>query len=246
MSNSVAEAITNKREVISLQSNALDIARTLLATKSQAAPVIQSLSATENTTYTAPSGVDGYSPVVVNVPTSGGSFPNYNGLKAVKYFDFVVNANNTGYGILGCGLRFYLARNTKYLFQGKNQYFDNPSIASSWQAMGIVGWMCETNSNSGRGAMNFATMGHGGTASYGASNSNFTMTGTTDQVDCTRAAVDGDETHQHYYAGTYRIYVFIYEKNYTGSVDFSPADNTLVVVHPDYSSTCSVTYPTTT
>lgn len=35
------------------------------------APVIQSLSATANGTYTAPSGVDGYSPVTVNV--SGGS-----------------------------------------------------------------------------------------------------------------------------------------------------------------------------
>lgn len=35
-------------------------------------PVINSLSITENGTYTAPSGVDGYSPVTVNVPTSGG------------------------------------------------------------------------------------------------------------------------------------------------------------------------------
>lgn len=35
-------------------------------------PNIQSLSITENGTYTAPSGVDGYSPITVNVPTSGG------------------------------------------------------------------------------------------------------------------------------------------------------------------------------
>lgn len=33
------------------------------------APVIEALSVTENGTYTAPAGVDGYSPVTVNVPT---------------------------------------------------------------------------------------------------------------------------------------------------------------------------------
>ena len=37
------------------------------------APVINSLSVTENGTYTAPSGVDGYSPITVNVESSGGS-----------------------------------------------------------------------------------------------------------------------------------------------------------------------------
>ena len=33
------------------------------------APVIEALSVTTNGTYTAPSGVDGYSPVTVNVPS---------------------------------------------------------------------------------------------------------------------------------------------------------------------------------
>ena len=33
------------------------------------APVIETLSVTANGTYTAPSGVDGYSPVTVNVPS---------------------------------------------------------------------------------------------------------------------------------------------------------------------------------
>lgn len=37
------------------------------------APNIQPLTVTSNGTYTAPSGVDGYSPVVVNVPSGGGS-----------------------------------------------------------------------------------------------------------------------------------------------------------------------------
>lgn len=36
------------------------------------APVIESLQVTQNGTYTAPSGVDGYSPVVVNVPVPDG------------------------------------------------------------------------------------------------------------------------------------------------------------------------------
>ena len=36
-------------------------------------PVIEPLEVTENGTYTAPSGVHGYSPVTVNVPTGGGS-----------------------------------------------------------------------------------------------------------------------------------------------------------------------------
>ncbi len=39
---------------------------------SVADPVIESLTVTENGTYTAPAGVDGYSPVVVDVPSSGG------------------------------------------------------------------------------------------------------------------------------------------------------------------------------
>lgn len=34
-------------------------------------PIIESLEITENGTYTAPDGVDGYSPVTVNVPTGG-------------------------------------------------------------------------------------------------------------------------------------------------------------------------------
>ena len=37
-------------------------------------PVINPLSVTENGTYTAPSGVDGYSPVTVNVPSGGGGW----------------------------------------------------------------------------------------------------------------------------------------------------------------------------
>ena len=42
------------------------------ATGSAAAPVVQPLEVTENGTYTAPAGVDGYSPVTVNVAGGGG------------------------------------------------------------------------------------------------------------------------------------------------------------------------------
>ena len=52
-------------------------------------PVIQPLSVTENGTYTAPEGVDGYSPVTVNVPSSGGggSLPSAS-LKEVNFYDY--------------------------------------------------------------------------------------------------------------------------------------------------------------
>lgn len=48
--------------------------------------VIESLSVTENGTYTAPSGVDGYSPVVVNVSGSGGEVYSPTYIKLQKYF----------------------------------------------------------------------------------------------------------------------------------------------------------------
>lgn len=47
---------------------------------SAAAPVIQELTITENGTYTAPDGVDGYSPVTVNVAASGGDTDIEDGL----------------------------------------------------------------------------------------------------------------------------------------------------------------------
>lgn len=42
------------------------------AQTSAASPVIESLEITENGTYTAPDGTDGYNPITVNVPASGG------------------------------------------------------------------------------------------------------------------------------------------------------------------------------
>lgn len=52
-------------------------------------PVIQPLSVTANGTYTAPEGVDGYSPVTVNVPSSGGggSLPSVSP-KEVNFYDY--------------------------------------------------------------------------------------------------------------------------------------------------------------
>lgn len=45
----------------------------IVGTATPSTPTIQSLSVTENGTYTAPSGVDGYSPVTVNVSGGGGA-----------------------------------------------------------------------------------------------------------------------------------------------------------------------------
>ena len=49
-------------------------------------PVVEALSVTENGIYNAPSGVDGYNPVEVNVPQSGGLFQ-------MKYAEFSENKN---------------------------------------------------------------------------------------------------------------------------------------------------------
>ncbi len=241
---SIADQITRIRNTIALQATAIDAARTLLAQKSAAHPIISPLSITENGSYTAPAGTDGYSPVTVNVPSSGGAtIPNVNGLKEIRYFDLTINPNETGYGILPVGFRMFISGSKRYLIHGKNEYFDNPSVSSSWQAMGLVGSVNVSNAGAGRGAFNLATMSNAGVCSYGATNSNFTVTGSTGRVDAVRSAVEGDAAHQYYFAGTYRVYVFVYEKNYSGSVTVSPADSSLVIVHPDYSATCSVSYP---
>ena len=51
-------------------------------------PVIEPLEVTENGTYTAPDGVDGYAPVVVNVPTSGGGGGASVTKKDVNFYDY--------------------------------------------------------------------------------------------------------------------------------------------------------------
>ena len=49
-----------------------EMAAAITAISGAAEPVIEALSVTSNGTYTAPDGVDGYSPVTVNVPQEGG------------------------------------------------------------------------------------------------------------------------------------------------------------------------------
>ena len=49
-----------------------EMAAAITAISGGSEPVIEALSVTSNGTYTAPDGVDGYSPVTVNVPQSGG------------------------------------------------------------------------------------------------------------------------------------------------------------------------------
>ena len=49
-----------------------EMAAAITAISGGAEPVIEALSVTSNGTYTAPDGVDGYSPVTVNVPQDGG------------------------------------------------------------------------------------------------------------------------------------------------------------------------------
>ena len=57
---------------VNTQANMLDQAISDLQRIVIPAPAIEPLEITENGTYTAPDGVDGYSPVIVNVAASGG------------------------------------------------------------------------------------------------------------------------------------------------------------------------------
>ena len=69
------QALNDLNAEISDQSALLDQAIVALEGKAVgggADPVVESLEITENGTYTAPEGVDGYSPVIVNVPIPAG------------------------------------------------------------------------------------------------------------------------------------------------------------------------------
>lgn len=69
----IANAIRDKNGLTdTYKTNEMAAAITNLPTSGGSEPVITPLNVTENGTYTAPEGVDGYSPVTVNVPTSGG------------------------------------------------------------------------------------------------------------------------------------------------------------------------------
>lgn len=73
--NAIGEAIrtkTGKTEKMTLDEMPVEIASIEGGGGAPANPVIEALSVTENGTYNAPEGVDGYSPVSVNVPIPEG------------------------------------------------------------------------------------------------------------------------------------------------------------------------------
>ena len=57
-------------------------------------PTIHWLNVTSNGTYTAPAGVDGYSPVTVNVASSGGSTTMYSGTITTMYTTYMLYYSN--------------------------------------------------------------------------------------------------------------------------------------------------------
>lgn len=69
----IANAIRGKNGLTdTYKTNEMAAAITNLPTSGGSEPVISALEITENGTYNAPEGVDGYNPVTVNVPASGG------------------------------------------------------------------------------------------------------------------------------------------------------------------------------
>ena len=80
---------TTSEQVITSDNGYDGLNKVTVTAASVTEPVIQSLEITENGTYTAPDGVDGYSPVVVNVAGSGGG--------AVETATLVVKAVSSSY-----------------------------------------------------------------------------------------------------------------------------------------------------
>ena len=76
LKNAIAENVSKTSSEVSEQTDLIQQIKTALEGKagggSVADPVIEPLEVTENGTYTAPEGVDGYSPVMVNVPKNAG------------------------------------------------------------------------------------------------------------------------------------------------------------------------------
>ena len=90
-------------------------------------PTIQSLSITENGTYTAPAGVDGYSPVTVNVASSGGAanLETWSGRVFSSNYPTVYYTNENGEAASGSSFetgsswfRMNAAANTYILIEG--------------------------------------------------------------------------------------------------------------------------------
>ena len=88
-SGNVVDGTFSITEEITEQDSLIDQIKVALRGKAAASdPVIEPLEVTENGTYTAPDGVHGYSPVVVNVAASGGNTDLPSGYRRVDYIRF--------------------------------------------------------------------------------------------------------------------------------------------------------------
>lgn len=92
LKDAISENVSKTSSEVSEQTTLIQQIKTALDGKAGGgtAPVIETLEVTENGTYTAPAGVDGYSPVMVNVPVPSGYIKPSGTLEVTKNGEYDV------------------------------------------------------------------------------------------------------------------------------------------------------------
>lgn len=93
----------------------IDLANNLPDAGEGTPPVIKALTVTENGTYTAPDGVDGYSPVTVNVEESVGQTIYYSRVGACYVKDMIIEPNDGVYNASTFANRYQYATHLETL-----------------------------------------------------------------------------------------------------------------------------------
>ena len=97
-----------------------EMAAAITAISGGGEPVIEALSVTSNGTYTAPDGVDGYSPVTVNVPQSGGPPESAFVISGNCSYRFAYDGWNWFIELYGNKITTQSINNASYMFQSSS------------------------------------------------------------------------------------------------------------------------------